>query len=287
MSMTIILNSNNVVNNGLNSQFTYQFPVGGFTIPEETELCISNLTIPYSWYNISNQYYNNASFQYTFPTNSGQLTYTVNLPNGYYTTIDLNKYLQSVMITNGQYLVNANGQYVYYLEIITNSTYYSNQLIAYKVPTSLPSGYTSPAGMTFPATSKTPQFIIQNNNFGNIIGYSEGSYPTIPQTTNQSFLSNITPNATPINSLVLRTNLVDNPVSMPSDILDSVPITSAFGFNITYQPSFGKFVKIKSGKYSYMTLTIFDQNLNPVPARDPNSLITLLLRFNNKTSLDK
>ena len=101
MSMTIILNSNNVVNNGLNSQFTYQFPVGGFTIPEETELCISNLTIPYSWYNISSQYYNNASFQYTFPTSTGQLTYTVNLPNGYYTTMDLNKYLQSVMITNG------------------------------------------------------------------------------------------------------------------------------------------------------------------------------------------
>lgn len=42
--------------------------------------------------------------------------------------------------------------------------------------------------------------------------------PKTPQTTNQSFLSNLTPNATPVNSLILRTNLVNNPVSMPSDI---------------------------------------------------------------------
>jgi len=103
MSLTIILNSNNVVNNGLNSQFQYNFPVGGLAIPEGSQMAISNVTIPNSWFNINSQYYNNASFQYTFPTSTGQPTFTVFLPNGYYTTTDLNKYLQSIMIANNQY----------------------------------------------------------------------------------------------------------------------------------------------------------------------------------------
>jgi len=282
MSLTIILNSNNVVNNGLNSQFQYNFPVGGLAIPEGSQMAISNVTIPNSWFNINSQYYNNASFQYKFPTSTGQPTFTVFLPNGYYTTTDLNKYLQSIMIANNQYLVNASGQYVYYLEMVTNTTYYSVQFVLYTVPTSLPAGYTNPAGMTFPATSVTPQYIINANNFGIVIGYSDGTYPEVPATSNQSFLSNIVPNATPVNSLIVRTNLVDNAVSMPSDILDSIPISSPFGFNITYQPTFEKFVKVKPGKYSYMTLTFYDQNLNPIPARDPNTLISLLLKFPEK-----
>ena len=287
MSLTIILNSNNVVNNGLNTQFTYAFPQGGFKIEKDAEMCISNLTIPYSWYNVNAQYYNNASFSYNFPdANGDMITFNVNLPNGYYTTADINQYLQTQFISNNQYLVNADGQYVYYMEMITNPTYYAIQVICYALPTSLPSGYTNPAYMAFPPTTKTPQLVILNNNFGNLIGYSSGSYPTTPQTSNQSFLSNGVPNATPVNSLILRTNLVDNPVSMPSDILDSIPITSEFGFNITYEPTFGKFIKIKKGNYAFMTLTIYDQNLNPVPARDPNSLITLLLRFHN-TDNDK
>jgi hypothetical protein len=65
---------------------------------------------------------------------------------------------------------------------------------------------------------------------------------------------------------------------MPSDILDCVPINATFGSNITYSPSFPKWIKIKDGTYNNMTITLSDQNFNTIYARDPNLIITLMIR---------
>jgi hypothetical protein len=247
-------------------------------------MCVGNITIPYSWFNINSSLYNNNSFQYTFPTSTGQQTFTVTLPNGYYDVTAINNYLQTQMIANGQYLVNSAGEYVYYMTLMYDINYYAVQLMCYAVPTSLPSGYTNPAGMTFPTTTATPQLIVSgSNNFGSLIGFTAGTYPSTVQTSNQSFTSNTTPDGSPTNALIMRCNLVDNNVIMPSDILDSIPITSVFGSNITYQPSFPKWTKIKPGRYSYMTVQFVDQNLDPVVANDSNLCVTLLLMLGNST----
>lgn len=50
MSLSLVLNSNNVVNNGLNSQYQYNFINGAFNVPPNSTMCISNVTIPYSWF---------------------------------------------------------------------------------------------------------------------------------------------------------------------------------------------------------------------------------------------
>ena len=65
---------------------------------------------------------------------------------------------------------------------------------------------------------------------------------------------------------------------MPSDILDCVPINATYGSNITYAPSFPKWIKIKDGIYNSMTITLTDQNFNTIYARDPNLIITLMIR---------
>ena len=92
MSLSLVLNSNNVVNNGLNSQYQYNFINGAFNVPPNSTMCISNVTIPYSWFNLNSSLYNNVSFQYTFPDSSGQPTYIVTIPNGYYDVDDINNY---------------------------------------------------------------------------------------------------------------------------------------------------------------------------------------------------
>ena len=51
-----------------------------------------------------------------------------------------------------------------------------------------------------------------------------------------------------------------------------------FGSNITYDPSFEKWVQMKDGTFSNMTITFNDQNLNTLYALDPNILLTLLIR---------
>jgi hypothetical protein len=65
---------------------------------------------------------------------------------------------------------------------------------------------------------------------------------------------------------------------MPSDTVDAFPINTTFGSNITYDPSFEKWVQIRDGTYSTAIVTIVDQNFNQIFAQDPNVAITLLFR---------
>jgi hypothetical protein len=277
MSNTLILNSANVTNQP--NVFQYNFLNGAFVVPDGSELCISGITIPYSWYNIQQQFYNNARFQYTWTEAALTTTYDVVLPNGYYSVNTLNDYLQGQLINQGLYLVDANGNNVYYLSLLYNVSTYSVQLLSFAVPIVLPAGYTNPAGLVLPTVASTPQFIIlSTSNFGSIIGFTAGSYPPAIQATNYSVLSNTLPNGSPVNSIIVRCNLVSNNVVSPSDILDSFQIIGDFGSNLNITPNFEKWIKIKSGRYSNFTITFQDQNFNTIPILDPNLLITLLLK---------
>lgn len=283
MSNTLVVNSSNVVLGTNNSTYEYKFINGGFNVPDNAEICVSNITVPYSWQNINAGYYNNALFQYTWTVGVTTTTYTITLPNGYYSVTDINNYLQGQMLLAGQYLVDGSGQNVYYISLQYNVTYYGVQLLCYAVPTSLPAGFTQPASwLGYPSTASTPQLIVTSNNFGTIIGFLPGTYPSVIQATNYSTVSNTTPNGSPVNSVIIQNSLVYNAIAMPSNILDSMPITSSYGSNINYSPSFEKWVKIRSGKYSSMTITLLDQNLNRLVALDPNCLMTFLVRVITK-----
>ena len=280
MSNILIVNSTNVVLGTNNSTYQYNFINGGFDVPDNAEICISNMTIPYSWQNINAGYYNNASFQYTWTVGVTTTTYTINLPNGYYSVTDVSQYMQGQMILAGQYLVDSFGANVYYLSMQYDVTFYAVQLLSYAVPTSLPAGYVQPASwLGYPTTASTPQLIVPSNNFGTIIGFLPGTYPAVIQATNYSAISNTTPNGSPVNSIIVQNSLVNNAIATPSNILDSMPITASYGSNINYSPNFEKFVKIKKGKYQNMTLTLLDQNLNRLVALDANVLFTLLVRI--------
>ena len=196
MSYTLILNSNNV-NNINNTEYKYNFINGSFYINEGSQICVSQIVIPYSWFNVNNGYYNNATLSYIFGNN----TYNVTFPDGFYTTEDLNKYLQLYMVNQNQYLYNiSTGLNMYFIEIIVNVTYYSNQLLFTPIPKFLPDGYSTGStvingytfsgfnvypttcglfgynGNVFPQTGYTPQIII-NSDISTIIGFSQNIYP--------------------------------------------------------------------------------------------------------------
>jgi hypothetical protein len=251
-------------------------------------MSIGSLTIPYSWYNVSS-FYNNKTFSMTFPYLATTATLNITLPDGFYTVNDINQYIQLQCINNGLYLVNS-GQNVYFMNLSTNAAYYNNQFVFTLVPTALTgayAGYTQPptgywsatGGNGLPTVSTTPYITLATvGSIGPILGFTAGTYPTGPYTTNQSSSSNITPNATTVNGIVLRCNLVDNNIAMPSDIVDSCNINTTFGSNITYSPNFPKWVKLKDGSYNSMIVSMVDQNLNTIYAQDPNILISLLIR---------
>jgi hypothetical protein len=278
MSYNLVINSTNVANS-LNNMYQYNFIKGSFEIPEGAEMMISTFQIPYSWYNITAKY-NNNSFKLYFPTSTSTYTaFTVTIPDGFYTTTSLNAYIQQFCITNGLYLIDGGGNYVYYVSVQYNATYYANQLIAKLVPVSLPTGYTAPSNwIGYPTVSRTPYIeILSTSNFGTYLGFSVGTYG-INQTSNYSINSNLIPVGSTVNSLIIRCSLVNNNVSSPTDVMDSFPINGTFGANLNYNNQIEKWIKLSPGKYNNFIVSIVDQNLNDISILDSNLLINFIIR---------
>ncbi len=176
MSFTLVLNSSNVSNTSTNTTFKYNFINGGFQI-KDMEMCVSSITIPYSFYNVSS-YYNNQTFSLIFPTAATTTTISITLPEGFYSVTDINSYIQQICLDNGAYLIDSSGNYVYYQQLVYNSTYYSVQLLLYSVPITLPTGYTRPttgiySGVSsLPTTAYTPQVVLASSgSISTIIGF--------------------------------------------------------------------------------------------------------------------
>lgn len=279
MAFNLVVNSSNVVGTD-NSTFVYSF-LGStsLNVKQGTKICISSMTLPYSFFNIT-QAYNNQTFQFNWRVGTNTTTYTITLPQGFYLVSDITNFLENYFIQNGMYLVNSAGENVYYLQIDYNTSYYATQILSFAVPTSLPVGYTQPANwLGYPSVANTPQLILSSNNFRSLLGFSAGSYPPTPQTTNYSITSNVLPPiGSNVNAIIVSCSLVSNNVVVPSDILDSFPINATFGSNINYFPSFEKWVKMNAGIYNSITIRLLDQNLNTIKANDPNISLTLLIQ---------
>lgn len=292
MSFSLVVNNTNVSNTNTNATYTYNFIGGGFTVPDDYEVMLSSAQIPYSIFNITTAY-NNNRFRVSFPTGAGAATFTdfnIVIPDGFYTIEDLTAYMQQYAISNGLYLINTNGENVYYTPAFyLNTVNYAIQILLYTVPRSLPSGWTQPTnwiGYSTYTADRTPHIhILASSNFGDYIGFETGIYPTPTlQTTNYSVLSNKKPPiASYVNSIIVHCSLVNNSVVSPSDILDAFQIANVnFGSNINYAPTVEKYVKLTKGTYSSMILYLTDQNNNPITLIDNNILLTLLFRHTKK-----
>lgn len=281
MAFTLCLNSSNVVQGSNNTSFRFNFANGGFT-SKDSQICISTLTMPYSFFNV-NTAYNNKLIGITFPTPASTATaFNFTLPDGFYTVDSLQQYLQTQMIANGLYLIDGAGNFVFYLYLTINQPFYAVQLVVAPVPASLPAGWSQPSNWVGynAAPPETPTLVLAaTGSIAPLLGFVAGaSYPAAPAAVSTSILSTLTPVGSTVNSLVARCSLVNNPISTPSDVLDGFAINNTFGSNITYDPSFEKWVSIRDGTYNSVTFTIVDQNLNTIVARDPNVAIVLLIR---------
>ena len=284
MSFILTLNSTNVSNTNTNTTFTYKFINGSFTC-KDYEMCISSITLPYSFFNVSS-YYNNKTFSLIFPTAATTITYSITLPDGFYTITDINSYIQQQCVLNGAYLIDSSGNYVYFIKMVYDSTYYAIQLLYYSVPTSIgtytrpSSGLYSTVGTGLPTTAYTPQLVLASTgSIRTIMGFEAGTYPSSPVTASNNVLSTLTPIGSNVNSILIQCSLVSNRCANPTDIIDSMPINDvSFGSNITYEPSFEKFVTVSDGTFNTFTFSFRDQNLNEIYAKDPNVSITLIIR---------
>jgi hypothetical protein len=273
----LIINSAGAISTPYNNKFRYTFPAGSVQF-NNAKVALETINMYYSWFNIMSVL-NNNTYQIIHPTLAGSTTVTITMPDGYYSLQSINSYLQQQLISAGLYLVDASGNYVYYVEFIENATYYSIQFNSYPVPTSLPSGYSNPAGMTFPTTLKTPQLVVPANDFTKIIGFSTGTYPSVIQTTNYSVLSDLVPQVSPVQSVILACTLLNNKYSNPQTVLYSfTPAGVGFGGLIQTKPGFPSWIDVQNGSYNTFDISFLDQDFNDLPIRDTNLVVQLLIK---------
>ena len=284
MSSFIKLDSNNLVQNGLNNTFRIQF--GGSSVNfMNNQLAVQSISLFNSEFNIDAEKFNNDTFSLEVPTGTSVSTISINLGNGYFSYSDINREIQRACVSLGAYLINADGDNVFYVQISENSVFYSCQLDVSLVPTSLPSGWSyAPSGLYsdasgLPTTSKTPRMIIDNEAFGKIIGFSVGEYPDMQYNVDNVFLSNIIPQVHPSSSYIVRCDAIENNFVPSADLLCAFDRGSAgIGQLITYTPSNYAWVKLFDGPRSTMQLSIWNQNDQPVHFRDTSISIMLLIR---------
>ena len=282
-SFALILNQTNLdTSDPSNSKYIYGF--NGTRELKDTKVALSNVSMFYSWFNITSAL-NNNTFSFIFPL-AVPTTFNVTVPDGYYSISDLNTYLQSFCITNGLYLVNGSGQFVYYIELVENPTFYSVQLNCYPVPTALPGTWTNPAGLVFPAVTATPQLIVPStNNFGTLIGFNAGTYPAVAQPTVYSKISDVTPRVNPVENIIVRCNLVQNNIANPSDVLYSFNASGVgFGSLVNSQPYEYLYLDVCQGYYSQIEISFVDQNYRAVQINDPSIIVQLSFK-SKKTSI--
>jgi hypothetical protein len=95
-------------------------------------------------------------------------------------------------------------------------------------------------------------------------------------------LSNIIPQGSTVNTLLVKCSLVNNGCSNQSDVLDAFAIGGSsggqFGGNLNYTNNIEKWVRISEGRYNNFIVTIVDQNNNEISILDNNLLINFLIR---------
>lgn len=105
MSFNFVLNSSNVIGTS-NSSFLYKFPNGSLKVPAGSQMGISQITLPYSFFNVTSALGNN-TFSYSIQNSSNAyVLYSFTLANGFYTINSVNDALQSAMKANGHYFYN-------------------------------------------------------------------------------------------------------------------------------------------------------------------------------------
>jgi hypothetical protein len=274
----IIINKKNLVP-GSTNQYRYNFSTNvDFS---NIDIGLGSASVWFSWQNITD-YKNNNKFTIIHPTSgAGNATLNITIPNGGYEITDINNYLRYYLISNGYYLRNnTTGDDTVYCELKVNPSIYAIEFVTYPLPTSLPSGFTAGPSLTFPSTTRCPQLTVSNIEFGTVIGFATGTFPTVQPTTITSVASTFTPVVSDVTNVILTLDSANNPFAQNSGVIHSI---SPAGYNyaslIRSDPNEIAWTPQQNGSRQSITLSLVNQDLVPIIQKDTDVTIKLLLRY--------
>ncbi len=244
------------------------------------KLALQKANLYYSWANINAT---NNTFQISFPSGATFVDVNVSIPVGtnFSSISEMNNYLQTVMIANGFYLIDNNLDNVYYMTLIANPTSYGVSLVQSLVPTTLPSGWATPANFPvggFPTTSKTMKFTTTASGFNLLIGFP-ASTTFNGGASGQTFNSTFTPQLSPTSTVLVKCSHANNPLSLNNDssiIYSFTTRGTSYGSLIEVEPQNIVYYNITSNSNN-LILEFTDQDNLPLQIQDPNMSVLLLI----------
>lgn len=302
MTSTILIRRSDLVANTNNSTYRYYLKQNT-KFEKDDEIALYSADIWFSWVNISKTLFNNANFQYQWwgaTSTSEMITYDIEIPDGYYSVADLQEYIVTVLTSRYHYIYYKTSSAstttnLYYIEFEENATSYAVQLNCLAMPSSVvasgTNGYQNPSiGRTgaypawaLPATTnanRVPKVIINStNNFGALVGFSSGVYPSANSLTDTAIIGDLVPQMTPVSSVLMTCNLVQNKMSDPDNVIYSFSGTGiSYGSQLQLRPNFLQYYPIKPSMYSYIEIKFYDQDYTLMQLKDPDILIVLSVR---------
>lgn len=290
----IVMNSTNLVQDGLNNKLVYKFP--NSVVFKDKYVAVSSISMYYSWFNITSALGNN---KFTFTWTAGVTTtpYTITIPDGLWDISAINNYIQFFCIANSLYWTVSGANY-YPFELLINANRYAVQLNTYYIPTSLPAGATIPAG--FPGWPTTAQNTVVTfpSAFNSIVGYPVNfasaanvggattfgtataltNYATKNSLNTISYLSSVAPDIQPNSNILFNMSNINNPYTQPSGIIYSLNSNVGVGELITEKPPNFMWNRMIDGTYNELRLTFLTPKLQSITINDPNMTILLTIR---------
>jgi len=287
---TLILNSANIIQGTNNSILSYEFIGGNINLKKGQKVALASLQMYYSTFNIT-ALNNNNSFSYVWVDG---ITYPVNIPDGFYDVDALNNYLHFTMVQNTHYLIDATGNFVYFITLGINTTQYAVEVNCFGIDVAIAAAnvWVLPVGATWvlPNNFIVPELVVGTNNFGLVIGFAAGTYPnaviagappnqtqTPAYASDQQFLSTFTPQVSPVSSFILTCSLINNNYAVPNNLIYSFAPTGTIGEQFTVAPNQYVFIDVLPAQYNRFQVSFIDQAFRPVAIQDPNMIIQLII----------
>lgn len=258
---------------------TYKYSFGNVVNLTDKSIAVEKIAINFTWPNITAAKQNN-TFSIIHPTLAGTTTLNITIPDGGYNISDLNNYLRWYLVNNGYYIENTSSlEQTVYCEFIINTATYQIDFVSYPLPTALPTGYTAGSAITFPATAKGPQLIVNANGFRDIIGFAAGTFPAVQPTVLTTVGSTVTPIVSDTNTVLLTVDSCFNKFSSFNStvIYAFSPAGYQFGSLISSEAKTLSFVP-QQGSRSDITIRLTDQYMRPLEIKDNDVTIVLQLR---------
>lgn len=280
MTGTIILNNKNLSPNGVFNAATTPAPFNHLTMNtlgmnlQGRQIGLKQLSLYYSWPNV----YTDTSMTISWRIGAAYTNYVWTLPayTNYASIKELNESLQTFCIANGLYLIDAAGDYVYYVTLQDNANTYKIALSLFLVPISLPGTYSAPGNFAgYPSVSVTPKFTIAaSSEISNLIGFAAGVYDGV--TSAIIYSSTYVPQLSPISCVYVTCNMASNdvPINSSTTIQAFTTQGTAYGSLIVVNPNQVTYYNIDSNSNN-LEIDFYDQNFNRLYIQDPQITIVL------------